>query len=257
MYPANAAADASADISELFERYKKDGDNSVRNEIVLRSMHIVRYAVLSTRNMFRHFTDDDDISGEAVMALMSAVDSFDLKKGVKFDTYASIKVRGAIIDYIRRLDNVPRGVRRFAKEYDSVYANLRSELDREPSREEVAERLGMSVEKMDACAARSAAAATVSFEEMIYNGVDIKEDNESEFYEAEKSLMLGERKTQLAQAISQLKEKERLVITLYYYEKLKYSEISQVIGVSESRVCQIHAKAAEKLKDLLTPYIRS
>ena len=110
MYAENTAQ-VSTDMSELFDRYRRTPDKSLRNEIVMRSMHIVRYAVLSTRNMYRRYADDDDISNEAVLALMNAVDSFDPSKNVKFDTYASIKVRGAIIDYIRRQDTVPRGVR--------------------------------------------------------------------------------------------------------------------------------------------------
>ena len=102
------------DMSELFCTYRRTGDKAVRNEIVMQSMHIVRYAVISTRNMFLRFTDEDDISNEAVLALISAAESFVPEKNVRFETYASIKVRGAIIDYIRRMDSVPRGVRRLS-----------------------------------------------------------------------------------------------------------------------------------------------
>lgn len=257
MYAENKAGDP-AEIAELFEQYSLSRDKNVRNEIVMRSMHIVRYAVLSTRNMFKSLTDRDDVSGEAVMALMSAVDSFDPKKEVKFDTYASIKVRGAIIDYIRRMDMIPRGIRRFAKEYENAFSALCSQYEREPTKEEVAAYLGMSVEKMESCAAKSAAAQTLSFEELMYNGINISSaEDESGFYEAEKRIMMEERKSQLAEAITRLKDKERTVITLYYYEKLKYSEIAQVMGVSESRVCQIHTKATEKLRDILAEYIIS
>lgn len=250
-------AAGTAEISELFEKYRQNKDKELRNELVMRSMHIVRYAVMSTRNMFRRYTDDDDVSGEAVMALMNAVDSFDPGKGVKFDTYASIKVRGAIIDYIRRMDIIPRGVRRFAKEYDKAFTILCTELDREPTREELANYMGISVEKLESSAAKSAAAQTLSFEELVYSGIELSGENDSEFYEAEKRLMLEERKTCLAQGIKKLKEKERTVITLYYYEKLKYSEIAQVLGLSESRVCQIHSKAVEKLRDELAEYLQS
>lgn len=254
MYTAEQAA-GSADISALFEKYRQTGDKNVRNELIMRSMHIVRYAVISTRNMFRKYADDDDISGEAVMALMNAVDSFNPAKNVKFDTYASIKVRGAIIDYIRKMDIIPRGVRKFAKEYDSAFAHLCSELDREPTREELAKYMGISTEKLDSFAAKSAAAQTLSFEELAFSGFDPADETEGEFYEAEQRIMMEERKAQLAEAIKKLKDKERTVITLYYYEKLKYSEIAQVLGLSESRVCQIHAKAVEKMKDSLSEYM--
>lgn len=254
MYAAGAEQ-TSEDISVLFEKYRRTGDKAVRNDIVMRSMHIVRYAVVSTRNMFRRYTDDDDISNEAVLALMAAAESYDPEKKVKFDTYASIKVRGAIIDYIRKMDSVPRGVRKFAKEYDSAYSDLYARLDREPTREELAEKLGITVEKLDSFSARSAAAQTLSFEELLFSGFEAAADS-GEFSEAEKNLMLCERREQLVRAINGLKEKERTVITLYYYEKLKYSEIAQVLGISESRVCQIHSKAVEKLRESLSEYMK-
>ncbi len=255
MYTENAETESASRISELFEKYKSTGNMSVRNELVMRSMHIVKYAVISTRNMYRRYTDDDDISNEAVLALMSAVDSFDPEKNVKFDTYASIKVRGAIIDYIRRMDTVPRGVRKFAKEYDEAYSALYISLDREPSREDIAAYMGISVEKLDSLSAKTAAAQTFSFEELVFGGFDMASETENGCSEAESRIMLEERKSQLAQAIRTLNEKERMVITLYYYEKLKYSEIAQVLSISESRVCQVHAKAVKKLREYLSEYI--
>ncbi len=252
MYAENTAQ-ITTDMSELFDRYRRTPDKSLRNEIVMRSMHIVRYAVLSTRNMYRRYADDDDISNEAVLALMNAVDSFDPSKNVKFDTYASIKVRGAIIDYIRRQDTVPRGVRRFIRDYDSAYSALYTELDREPSREEISARLNVSPDKLDSLLSRSAAANTLSFEELLFDGFDMADENADS--SAEAGLMLSERRSRLAAAIDSLKDKERTVITLYYYEKLKYSEIAKVMGLSESRVCQIHTKAVDKLRESISEYM--
>lgn len=236
------------DMSELFCTYRRTGDKAVRNEIVMQSMHIVRYAVISTRNMFLRFTDEDDISNEAVLALISAAESFVPEKNVRFETYASIKVRGAIIDYIRRMDSVPRGVRRFAKEYDNAFSLLYAQLDREPTREELAHHMGMTVEKLDSYALKAAASHTLSFEELLFSGFEAPNDQKDGFSEAERRLMLEERRKLLAQAIEQLSDKERTVITLYYYEKLRYSEIADVLNISESRVCQIHSKAVEKLR---------
>lgn len=254
MYNA-AAAESREEISNLFEKYRQSGDVSVRNEIVMRSMHIVRYAVISTRNMFRKYTTDDDISNEAVLALMNAAESFDPEKNVKFDTYASIKVRGAIIDYVRKMDAAPRGVRKFAREYENAYSALYQQYDREPTREEIAQFMGITVDKLDAFSAKSAASQTLSFEELVFGGFDAAEESADGCYEAERRLMLEERKAQLVKAIEQLKEKERTVITLYYYEKLRYSEIAQVLGISESRVCQIHSSAVGKMRSCLEEYI--
>ena len=253
MYSSNAA-ETMTDVSGLFDRYIKAPDKALRNEIVMRSMHIVRYAVLSTRNMYRRYADDEDISNEAVIALMNAVDSFDPAKNVKFDTYASIKVRGAIIDYIRRQDTVPRSVRKFAREYDKAFSELYSQLDREPTRAELAKKLGITEEKLELLSSRSAAAASLSFEELVFSGFDVTDESQSG--EVEEKLLLSERKSQLIKAIDELKDKERTVITLYYYEKLKYSEISQVMGISESRVCQIHSKAVQKPRDSISEYMK-
>lgn len=243
------------DITELFCEYRRTGDKTIRNKIVMQSMHIVRYAVISTRNMFLRFTDEDDISNEAVLALISAAESFKPEKNVRFETYASIKVRGAIIDYIRRMDSVPRGVRRFAREYDSAFSQLYAKLDREPTREELAEHMGMSAEKLDSYALKAAASHTLSFEELLFSGFEAPDDPKDGFSEAERRLMLEERRKMLAHAISLLNDKERTVITLYYYEKLRYSEIAAVLKISESRVCQIHSKAVERLRSNMAEYL--
>ncbi|MGN0665196.1 MAG: sigma-70 family RNA polymerase sigma factor [Huintestinicola sp.] len=240
---------------ELFESYSRSHTSSLRNTIVMRYMHIVRYAVISTRNMYSKFADKEDVTNEAVIALMNAVDSFDPEKNAKFETFASIRVRGAIIDYIRRMDFIPRGVRRFAKEYDAAYSELYASLGREPAQDEIAQKLGITTDKLESNCARSAAAQTLSFEELVFGGFDISDDEGA--YEAEKKLVAEERRACLAEAISSLKDKERTVITLYYYEKLKYSEIAEVLGLSESRVCQIHAKAVEKLRDHMSEYMEN
>lgn len=241
-----------ADVSAMLEKYKQTGgtDKALRNDIVMSCMHIVRFAVISTRNMFRRFTSDEDVTNEAVLALMSAVESFDPEKKVKFETFASIKIRGAIIDYIRRMDDIPRSVRRFARDYDAAYSALYISLDREPTADEIAAHLKISPEKMNALAHKSAASQALSFEELVFGGFDITDSSQ-----AEDNILLEERKTVLAQAVKKLNEKERTVITLYYYEKLKYSEIAAVLDISESRVCQIHSKASKRLREYLEEYM--
>lgn len=257
MYAANTVSDklTPEETAELFGRYEKDKSTAVRNEIVMRSMYIVRYAVISTRNMFKGYVDEEDVTNEAVLALMACVDTFDREKNVRFDTYASVKVRGAIIDYIRRGDNVPRSLRKFIRNYDQAYAELFARLDREPTKEELASEMGISPEKMDACAARHAAAQTLSFEEMLIDGVEVAAEQDGGCYDAERNIMLAENRKMLAEAIKSLKEKEQTVVTLYYYEKLKYSEIARVMGLSESRVCQIHSRAMNKMQEFLKEYM--
>ncbi len=241
----------------LLLKYKETGDKALRSRVILAYMNIVKYAALSTRNMYIKFSETEDVINEATIALMGAIDSFDPKKGVKFETYASIKVRGAIIDYIRRQDFIPRGVRRFAKDYDTAYAALYEQLDREPTAEEMAEYMKLPPEKFENCAAQAAAAQTLSFEEMVADsGFDIAEKADDDgMWSAEAEVHRQEKMTYLAEAIKSLKERERLVITLYYYEKLRFSDIGKVLGISESRVCQMHTQAVQKLKKYLGDYL--
>ena len=243
--------------SLLLLRNKETGDKALRNLVIMAYMNIVRFAALSTRNMYIKFAETDDVINEATIALMSAVDSFDHKKGVKFETYASIKVRGAIIDFIRRQDFIPRGIRRFAKDYDAAYSALYEELDREPTAEELAERMKLPVEKLESCAAQAAAAQTLSFEEMVMDsGFDISEKADDDgMWSAEAGVHRQEKLRYLAEAIKSLKERERLVITRYYYEKLRFSDIGKVLEVSESRVCQLHSQAVQKMKKYLGDYM--
>lgn len=249
----------SEDMTELFRVYKKTGDIEVRNKLVLGYMDIVRYAAVSTRNMYQKYADTEDIVNEATIALMNAVDSFDIEKNIKFETYASIRVRGAIIDYIRRQDIIPRNVRRFAREYDKAYSTLYAQLDREPTPAELSEHMGMSEERLESFAARSATAQTLSFEEMVFEGgYDLTDSEKSgnDGWQPEQRLLNGEMHGMLVKAVDSLGERERVVISLYYYEKLKYSEIAAVIGVSESRVCQIHSAAVSKMRKALEGYMK-
>ncbi|MGN0552265.1 MAG: sigma-70 family RNA polymerase sigma factor [Oscillospiraceae bacterium] len=248
---------SSEEKSELLRRYKETGDKALRNQIVLSYMNIVRYAAVSTRNMYAKYADSEDIINEATIALMAAIDSFSFEKKVKFETYASIRVRGAVIDFIRRQDIVPRNVRRFAKDYDTAYSELFAELNREPTDEEIAAKMGLTLNKFESYSAKAASAQTLSFEELVVNtGFDISDEvSEDGVWAAEASVHHEEKLKYLAKAIAALSDKERLVVTLYYYEKLKFSEIGAVLDVSESRVCQIHSKAVLKMKKSMSEYM--
>ncbi len=238
-------------------RYKQTGDKALRNEIILAYMNIVKYAAISTRNMYLKYSDSNDIINEATIALMNAVDCFDPEKNVKFETYASIKVRGAIIDYIRRQDVVPRNIRRFVREYDTAYSELFIKLDREPTNNEIAEFMKITPEKFESFSAQAVSAQSLSFEDLITNSnFDISEDSSDEgVWSVESNIHHKEKLEYLAKAINMLSERERLVVTLYYYEKLRLSDIGKVIGVSESRVCQIHSQAVVKMKKYMVEYI--
>ncbi|MBQ9382719.1 MAG: FliA/WhiG family RNA polymerase sigma factor [Ruminiclostridium sp.] len=245
---------AEYDAIGAIRQYRETGDINVRNDIILRYLEMIRLIALSLRNVYIKYASTDDIINEGVIALISAIDTFDLERGVKFETYANIKVRGAIVDFVRRQDWIPRQVRHFGRELDRAYNELFTKLGRHPKNAELAEHLGLSREKLEKQMAESAGAVTLSFEELLYeDNFDIMESGEL----ADTAMYEAELKQMIAKAIEELSPKARQVVTLYYYEKLKFGEIAKVLGITESRVCQIHSKAMLFLKHKLEGYVRN
>lgn len=239
----------------LLEEYSMSGDVAVRNEIVLKNLGLVRACAISLRNTYIKYGEIDDVVNEGVIALMDAIESFDPTKGAKFETYASLKIRGAIIDYVRKQDWIPRPVRKFARDLDNANTILYNQYNRAPTNAELAEYLNISEEKLLHGMSDASNTVTLSFEELLY------EDNFDDAYvqtpdSTDSRLLREELRAVIAKAIDSLKEKERQVITLYYYKSMKYSDIAKVMGVSESRICQINTKAMLSLKATLEPYIK-
>lgn len=238
----------------LLDSYLSTRDEALRNEIVLKNMGLVRSCAMALRNMYVKFGEVDDVVNEGVIALMEAIETFDPEKGAKFETYASLKIRGAIIDYIRRQDWIPRSVRKFARDLDNATGSLYNQYGRAPSNAELAEYMDIPEEKLMKLMAEASCMVTISFDELLY------EDNFSEPSSAgdatDASVLREECRRVIADAIESLKEKERQVITLYYFKSMKYSDIAKVLGISESRVCQINTKATLILKNILEPYIK-
>jgi len=241
------------DKNELFYKYKQTGDVTIRNEIVLLYMDSVKNSALALRNIYAKGFDADDLINEGVIALIAAVDAFDTARGVKFETFASIKIKGAILDYIRKQDWVPRQVRRFGRELNNAYGELYHQFGRSPTNQELAEHMGLTKEQFAKRLSDTASANTLSFEELLY------EDNfwDSGDNEVSAGLFLKEQKRVIAEAIAELKPKEQQVVSLYYYENLKLREIAEVLEVTESRVCQIHSKCMLLLKQKLEHYIKN
>ncbi len=247
----------SSVTAALLEEYSMNHSEAVRNEIVLKNLGLVRACALSLRNTYIKYGEVDDVVNEGVIALMDAIESFDPTKGAKFETYASLKIRGAIIDYVRKQDWVPRPVRKFARDLDKANSILYNQYDRPPTNAELAEYLEISEEKLLRGMADASNTVTLSFEELLYE--DNFEEGSAAYAGVEATdsrLLRQELRAVIAGAIDSLKEKERQVVTLYYYKSMKYSDIAKVIGVSESRVCQINTKATLALKAALEPYIK-
>lgn len=239
--------------AEQIAIYQQSGEIALRNEIVLNNMGLVRSCAMSMRNMYIRHGDTDDVINEGVLALMDAIESFDPAKGAKFETYASLKIRGAIIDFLRKQDWIPRNVRKFARTLDKANSLLYNLNGRVPTTDELAEYLRIDEDKLLKQMAECSCTITLSFEELLY------EDNIDEpavDAPSDSGLLREEMSREIAKAIDELKDKERQVVTLYYYKNMKYSDIAKALGVSESRVCQIHTKAVLLLKAKLEPYFK-
>lgn len=244
------------EIKELWDKYEECKSIELRNEVVLKYTWLVKRIVFRFQGSVRNYGQMDDLVSQGIIALIDAVERYDASLGSKFETFASIKIRGAMIDYIREQDWVPRSQRSLSKELDGVYGQLYAEKGREPSREEIAERMDVSLLHLDKILLQRNNAIILSYEEAIEENMMIamplhsSEDKSS----PEPQLLYGELKQRLIDAIDGLNERERLVVTLYYYENLKLKEIAEVLGVTESRVSQIHSASIIKMKHGLRDY---
>lgn len=237
--------------------YRASGSIEERNEIVLQYTDLVRRIVLWFKGSYNNFGQLDDMINQGMIALIDAVEKFDPQMGNKFETFASLKIKGAIIDFMRKQDWMPRNQRSQAKELDEVYSALYARYGREPSRGEISQEMGVSVNHLEKILEQRHHAVILSYEEVIYEkmmvpmamicGEDNRETPESE-------VLFEELKSQLAKAIDSLNEREKMVISLYYYENLKLREIAEVLTITESRVSQIHSAALVKIKHFMRQY---
>jgi len=263
---ADAADEAAADKSaaeealrELWQRYKKTGDSDLRERLILHYSPLVKYVAGRVGVGLPPNIEQADLVSYGIFGLIDAIDKFDLDRAIKFETYAISRIRGAIIDELRAIDWIPRSVRYKAREVEKAYAKLEGELHRTPTEAEVATELGIALEDLHQIFSQVSFVNVVALDELLSVGgekgdklslVDTLEDPKAEdpvlAFESEETKFL------LAKAINMLPEREKIVVTLYYYEGLTLAEIGQVLGVTESRICQMHTKAVLQLRGKLT-----
>jgi len=241
-------------LDGLWERFKASGDDDARERLILHYSPLVKYVAGRVGTGLPRSVDQNDLASYGLFGLIDAIDKFDLERGFKFETYAINRIKGAILDELRALDWVPRSVRSRARRIEQSIADLEHKLQRAPSEEELATDLEMDIEDFrDALAqiGRSGIAALdefvssdsqTSMGEMIADPRGLSPESEFQAEETRRSL---------ADAINRLPNRERLVVTLYYYEGMTLAEIGDVLGVTESRVCQIHAKTMMSLRNRL------
>ncbi|HEX2985426.1 MAG TPA: FliA/WhiG family RNA polymerase sigma factor [Caproiciproducens sp.] len=246
-----------ASVDDLWLDYQQSKDSEIRNLLVIQYSYMVKCIALKTVGRYQHFNYMDDLVNEGLIALLDAVEKFNPEKKVKFETYASIKIRGSMIDYIRKQDCFPRRLKKIAKSINEAENLLSHQLGRNPTDQELASYLEVSLEEYEKMQAETCSLNMLSFEEMIYEkGVENIEFSVASDPIRGPEQVVAEKEMQdvLAQYIDQLNDKEKIVISLYYKEQLKIKEISSVMGISDSRVSQIHSNALRKLKKHMTEY---
>ena len=192
----------------------------------------------------------DDLVSYGVFGLIDAIDKFDYGKGIKFETYASLRIRGSILDQIRKMDWIPRSVRQKQKQMEAAVAKLEKEKGLNLKDKDIAEELGISLDEYRSWEGLTNISNIASLDEFMEQGADngVKEFKKTTFVEPEQAVDREEVKKLLMEALELLTEKERKVVLLYYYEELTLKEVASVLEVSESRISQLHSKALEKMK---------
>ncbi len=239
----------------LWQAYAARRELEVRNRILLEYAPIVKYILHRMFPGKGHSPDFEDLSGYGILGLLDAIDKYDPDRGVKFETYASLRVKGAIIDQLRKQDWVPRGVRSKVKMIQDCYSRLESNLGRPATDLEVADTLRIPVDELQQRMDAAHSFNILSLDEQLIDAVLWENQDNGQQDIPEDAYEGKELNDYLADQIDQLSDKERLVVTLYYHEELTLKEIGLTLGVSESRVSQIHSKAILKLKIKLERYM--
>ena len=246
------------DTQALWREFRRSNDKGSRDRLILTYAPLVKYVAGRLGSGLPAHVDEGDLISYGLLGLISAIERYDLDRDIKFETYAIMRIKGAIIDELRALDWVPRSVRSRAREIERAIAELESKLGRAPTDEEIATKIGISEEELGESLSdigRSSIAAldelwSVSGEGDQVSLLDTIEDTEAP--SPAEALDATDVRETLADAIARLPEREKLVITLYYYEELTLREIGEVLGVTESRVSQLHTKAVLRLRSRLS-----
>jgi len=243
-----------AEERKIWELYKRTGRRELQEKLVNKYLNLVHYLAHRLVSFSTPSLDRDDLYSAGVIGLLEAIERYDYEKNTEFKSYAILRIKGAIIDEIRRFDWVPRSVRKKSKMLDAAIHKLFAQLNRMPTDEEIATHLELSVEEYYQLTDSLGSLFLYSIDTVVENedGSQDFSNSLSDNYDADVEREKADLKENLIESIQKLPEKERLVISLYYYENLNLKEIGAVMGVSESRVCQIHSAAVAKLRSLLT-----
>lgn len=246
---------SSLQEDELWEQYYATKDIHIRNHIIEKYSYLVKIIALKLRGIYQQYGDVEDIVNEGIIALMDVIEKYDLSKNTKFETYASIRIRGSIIDYVRKQDWIPRKVKSDYKIVKEAEEELSNKFGRSPNDTEVAEYLKMDIKDYNQIVNNAYGTSILSFEELL-GEANLKETEISGSFELpEEKVESKELYKVLVDSVNKLNEKEKLVISLYYKEELKLKDIADILNISNSRVSQIHTSALQKLEKSIKEYM--
>ncbi len=246
--------DVEIDEVELWQQYYATRDIHVRNQIIEKYSYLVKIIALKLRGIYQHYGDVDDIVNEGIIALMDVVEKYDITKNTKFETYASIRIKGSIIDYVRKQDWIPRKVKSDYKNIKDAEDKLTNSLGRTPKDDEIAQYLKMDMKDYNQIVNNAFGTSILSFEELLGEANLIETELNIGYELPEEEVELKELYKVLVDSVNKLGEKEKLVISLYYKEDLKLKEIADILNISNSRVSQIHTSALQKLEKNIGNY---
>ena len=242
---------------KLWEEYGITKSHELREKIIIEYSPLIKVVAGRLSMYLGYNVEYDDLVGYGVFGLIDAIDKFDLEKDVKFETYASLRIRGAILDQIRKMDWIPRTIRHRQKKIDAALQSLESKGGGPPSDAEIAAEIGITEDEYLDWQSQMAVTNVVSLNEFMDNGLDspMKDSPYASIKGPEETVEKDELKHMLAESLEVLTENEKKVILLYYYEELTLKEISNVLGVSESRISQLHVRSLNKMKTKLGKYM--
>lgn len=246
------------ELMTRWDVFKATGDRDAREKLILHYAPLVKYVASRVASGLPSSVDQHDLVSYGMFGLIDALEKFEPGRGNKFETYAIPRIKGVIIDELRAMDWVPRSVRFKARELEKAQADLEAMLKRQPSEEELADRLGMTRSELHEMVSQISFVSVLALDEVVGSGsergesVALIETLADKGIDPAWGLESQETRGLLAAAINSLTEREKIVVTLYYFEGLTLAEIGEILGVTESRVCQIHTKAVGGLRGQLT-----
>ncbi|MGQ9524427.1 MAG: sigma-70 family RNA polymerase sigma factor [Armatimonadota bacterium] len=252
------AARDDAYIQSLWRAYKEAGDQEARHKLILHYLPMARRIVGQLDVRPTGAAGLEDLASHAIVGLIAAVDSFDPRFGVRFATYATARIRGEVLDALRRMDWIPRAMRQQIGELRSAFSSLEARLGRTPTDEEVCQYTGFTRDEYHSVLQAETMSAIMSLDGCCGRGEESLRERDIPDPHApdpESTTEAAERREALARALAELPERERLVMALYYDEELTFKEIGRILGVSEARVCQIHGRALMRLRTRLAPLV--